>query len=441
MKLRHFSLVEVALAVVTAATPAMAFDPPTGSRLGSRFAGSIKYSEEQADDAATKMASCLVTKREAAARAYIDAYTADESDKTRNELFKDISCMSFINVGGMSDTFQVSFPRDVLRGKFAEALLKKRSDAIAALPALPLVKDYSRPWFAATGRSPIVDEMGACVADTNPKGAASILAANIYSKEEVAAFGALMSSLGTCLRAGAKLQANHQALRAALADALYQRLTKPAPTAQLAAAEARAQQGRVAFRKFAECVVNKNPQDAHVYVVEDLPEGQFTRLRNKMRDEGCWQASTGLQPPIITTGLKLQGMIAEALMARGADQGPLQQIGTIAPLMHERVTEADRKKSDPETLKYLIAMLDLFSAGECVVRADVNGSHALLRSGVASPQELAALGVLKSAFDGCSRMEFGYTVTPDELRAAVAVNYYRLAHAPRLTAASTGATK
>jgi hypothetical protein len=420
-------------------TLGVAQEPPTGSRLGSRYTGSIKYSEEQADDAATKMASCLVTKREAGARAYVAAYSADESDRQGAELFREVSCLSFMNIGGsgMSDTIQFSFPREILRGKFAEALLKKQSDAIAVLPALALAKDYSRPWFAASGRNPVIDEMGVCVADTNPNGVAGILATTAYSKEEATAFGAVMPNLGTCLRVGAKLQANRQALRAALADALYQRLTRPGLEAQVSEAQAAARQVRGSFRKFAECVVSKNAHDAHVYVVEDLPEAQFERLRNKMRDEACWRTATGLQTPVDTTGLKLQGTIAEALMATQAEEGPLP-LNSIAPLKQDTISEENRRK-DSATVKAIEDMLALFWAGECVVRADQNGSQALLKSGLASPQESSALAALKPVFDGCSKHEFGYTVTPDELRAAVAVNYYRLAHAPRVGTASSGA--
>ena len=424
-------------------TAALAQEAPTGSRLGSRFAGTVKYSEEEADSAATKMAACLVNKREAAARAYIDAYTADGADRLSNNLFKEVSCLSFITIGSgaMSDTTSFSFPRDVLRGKLAEALLKNQSSAIAALPALPLAKDYSRAWFAATSRSPVIDEMGACVVDTNPKGVAAILATTSYSKEEGAAFGGIMPNLGTCLRAGAKLQANRQALRASLADAMYQRLTRPDPAAQVAAAEAATRQVRTEFKKFTECVVAKNAGEARTYVVEDLSPQETTRLRNRMLDDACWRAATGAEPPIATTGLKLQGMLAEALMAAEGGRGPLQDVANIAPLKHDPLSAADRRKADAETVKFTDAMVRLFSAGECVVRANPNGSLALLKTGLASPQETEALIALRPAFDACPKWDSSYAASPTELRAAIASSYYRLAHAPKLATASAGGQK
>ena len=231
MKLRDISLVGVVLAVGSAAVPTLAFDPPTGTRLGERGIRGLQRSEEEADFDASKLAGCLVVKRSAQARAVMEASTTEAGSKSSASLFNEISCLQFISHSNMADSSAISIPRDVLRGKLAEALLKNQRTAISALPALPLAKDYSRPWFAATTRNPVIDEMGACVADTNPNGVAGILATSAYSKEEAAAFGSVMPSLGPCLRAGAKLQANRQALRAALADALYQRLTRPAPAA------------------------------------------------------------------------------------------------------------------------------------------------------------------------------------------------------------------
>lgn len=220
----------LALGAFILAGPVLA-EPPTGSRLGERSFKGLQHTEEQADEASTKIASCMVAKRGAPARAYIDATTTEEADKAQQALFRQIQCISFVNVSDMSDTSVIDVPRDIMRGKLAEALLKEQGKAVAALPVLPLAKEYSRPWFKATTRDPVIDEMAVCVVETNPQGVAKLLATRGYSKDEGTAFGAVVPTLGTCLRVGAKLQANRQALRAALADALYQRLMRPAPVA------------------------------------------------------------------------------------------------------------------------------------------------------------------------------------------------------------------
>ena len=229
--MRKFQASFVAVAILC--SPALA-EPPTGSRLGGSTSGGFKYTEEQADEAATRIASCMVSKRRTAAETYVAAKTADEMETAEQKLFKEIQCLSHANLTEMSSTTIFHIPTDTLRGKLAEAFLKNERSSIEALPVLPVAKDYSRPWFAATGRDAVVDEMAVCVADINPRGIAALLATRGFSKEENVAFGGIVPTLGTCLRVGAKLQANRPALRAALADALYQRLhaIAPAPEAK-----------------------------------------------------------------------------------------------------------------------------------------------------------------------------------------------------------------
>jgi hypothetical protein len=98
-----------------------------------------------------------------------------------------------------------------------------------ALPALPLRHGfYKRGWFGGSSRSAVVDEMGACVADTAPSGISTLLRTTPYTPEEKAAFASLTPVMARCLSAGAKLIGNKQSLRAAMADALYPRVMDPA---------------------------------------------------------------------------------------------------------------------------------------------------------------------------------------------------------------------
>jgi hypothetical protein len=226
------------MAAVMIAGPALA-EPPTGSRLGEGKISGLQQKEEEAADMAFKMARCMVQKRSGMVRNYLRATSVDEAEAASSVLMaKGISCLSFVQTSMMSDTAIVSFPTDVLRGMLSEAALKDEAREVTALPALPLAKEYARPWFAVSSRDAVIDEMAACVADTNPGGVAALLATRAYTNEERTVFGALGPSLGPCLRVGAKLQANRQALRASLADALYQRLHAPvAPTGPATAAK------------------------------------------------------------------------------------------------------------------------------------------------------------------------------------------------------------
>ena len=67
--------------------------------------------------------------------------------------------------------------------------------------------------------------------------------------------------------------------------------------------------------------------------------------------------------------------------------------------------------------------------GECVVRTDPSGSHALLMTQVVSPEETAALKAVVPAFSSCVPAQRTLSFDKTVIRGAVALNYYRLAKA------------
>lgn len=217
----------VALSVL-AAMPAMA-DPETGSRLSKNTRPGPQLTPQDANLAAQKMANCLVSKRTDRVAAALLARGQKAADAAMAKVLGDVSC---INLGPpaneMSDTRQISFSTDVLRGKLAEALLREDKASIAALTANPLQKQYIRPWFGVTTRHSYIDEMATCVVDTNPAGVGAVFTTATDSPNEATAIKALVPNMVKCLRAGASLNANKQALRAALAEAMWQRLHAPA---------------------------------------------------------------------------------------------------------------------------------------------------------------------------------------------------------------------
>ena len=66
------------------------------------------------------------------------------------------------------------------------------------------------------------------MADTDPAGIATLIDTSPGTADENSALSALSPALTKCLSAGTRLDASREALRAALADALYQRLNNPA---------------------------------------------------------------------------------------------------------------------------------------------------------------------------------------------------------------------
>jgi hypothetical protein len=202
---RVLVVLAVSLATVTFASPAAAKTP------------------------AENYAACLAQSRSAEVAALLHAQTAEAASRPYSRLADDDRCFNQVFGTGPFRPEDAGVSLDMLRGRLAEQALLAQSAQVAALQPLPLQeKRYLRPWFAATGRNPAVDEMGACMADTDPAGIAHLIQTGPGSADESAAIANLSPALTKCLSAGTRLDANRMALRAALADALYQRLTNPA---------------------------------------------------------------------------------------------------------------------------------------------------------------------------------------------------------------------
>jgi hypothetical protein len=232
------AILSIALAAMLASATAAAArptadEPPIGTRLGKRVKGDPIADERKAALAAHEMARCMVNKREGTVRDLLAATSDEQAKKVSNRLMGEMQCFNaMLAVNDLVEGRSVTFPPDVLRGMLAEYLVKKDAARVGLLPRLqPLQQIYVRPWYPATARDPIVDEMATCVAEVNPIGTLAMLGSQPYSGAEGTAMGALAVDFGRCLRAGAKLRANRQGLRAALAEALYQR-TQPWPIAQ-----------------------------------------------------------------------------------------------------------------------------------------------------------------------------------------------------------------
>jgi hypothetical protein len=218
--------ISILLAAMVLAGPAMA-EPPTGSRLGNHTVSGLTMTPRDAAIATRAMGACMYNRHEEGARAVLLAPTKAEEEKASKKVTGEVTCFNAVFANDMVAERRVTIPHEILRGMLAERALEIAQAQVAMLPSLPLQRIYERSWFAVTGRNVAVDELGACIADINPAGIAALVGAEPESKAESAAFAALNDSLGKCLRAGVRLQANRQSLRAALADALYQRLARP----------------------------------------------------------------------------------------------------------------------------------------------------------------------------------------------------------------------
>ncbi len=227
MKLR-IALLASTICLLSLAAPVFA-DPPLGSRLGSRTTKDPEKREREAALGAHEMARCLVNKQTSVVRHYLAALDPAESKRFDRKMDGEHECFNMAEGNDLVEGRMVTFPHDIFRGMLAEWMIKSDERSFAVLPALPRQLTYSRAWYPISGRDSSVDEMATCVSESAPAETLSVLKTLPYSDAEGAAFEALGPHLGACLRAGIRVRGNRQSLRAALADAFYQRVVNPAP--------------------------------------------------------------------------------------------------------------------------------------------------------------------------------------------------------------------
>ena len=206
---------------------AVAAEPPIGSRLGDRLERKQVEDQRDAAQAAHQLAGCILAKRGTAARDLLNSRNEEEVKKLNSRIGGEFTCFAVLPGNDFVEGVSVSYPPHIMRGNLAEELLKRNRSAVGQLEPVAIQKIYSRPWFALTGRHVSVDEMAACVADTNPAAIMTLVESEPFTDAENAAFGNLVPFMGPCLTAGTTLGAKREPLRAALAEALYQRVENP----------------------------------------------------------------------------------------------------------------------------------------------------------------------------------------------------------------------
>jgi hypothetical protein len=179
-------------------------------------------------DKGLEMAQCLYQKHQGNAERLLNARTEVEADNVFRALVNESGCYRQVFGGTPGDeSEEARLTMGTMRGLFAEQALKDRSAAVRALTPLPQQTRYVRPWFPGTARVQWVDEMAVCVADTNPAAVASLLATAPQSAVEESALKAMEPAVDRCMSKGTSINGSNRQVRAALADALYQRVNAP----------------------------------------------------------------------------------------------------------------------------------------------------------------------------------------------------------------------
>lgn len=222
----------LSVALLAAAAQTGPSEAPTGSRLANRPRPGPQLTAKDKAVGAKAIADCMYDQNEKVARGALLAPSKAVADDAINRLMKGgFACSRVQFSNELVEGRMVEFTTEILRGMLAERSLQRPRRQWTMPAALPLQKIYQRPWFAVTGRHLTVDEMGACIADINPAGIGALIRTVPTTPGEGQAIAALSADMGKCLRAGTKLQANRQSLRAALAEALFQRLNAPSAPA------------------------------------------------------------------------------------------------------------------------------------------------------------------------------------------------------------------
>ncbi len=202
--------------------------------------------------------------------------------------------------------------------------------------------------------------------------------------------------------------------------------------------------------KYGRCIVAREQAAARRFVLVAESKMADSRGVSKILDPDCLieatAATDGVQMRFPADSLRQT--LAEALLLREFATVAVPPVKDAGPIAQLTFAEADYlpkpgSKPKPNELESLaakrsrqLAMVFLSEFGECVARADPARGFALVRTAPDSVEEKAALKSLQPAFAGCLSATESLQFTRSMLRGAVAINLYRLAHAPRAAAAA-----
>jgi len=202
---------------------------------------------------------------------------------------------------------------------------------------------------------------------------------------------------------------------------------------------------RDTIRHFADCVVKRQPKLAREFVL-DRSTLQFGNRYYPLADSYC----LGLQsdPFYDEIALKMGGdtmkfALAEALLQSEFAKMDPANFTTVAPLVlpaleeknyqpetNRSYTPEELKKLDENRRRDLLTLVE-YRFGECVGRADPEGSRTFLQAMAESDAEGVALQALMPALSSCVEKGAQFKLDRTVLRGAVALAYYSLAHAPK----------
>ena len=173
-----------------------------------------------------------------------------------------------------------------------------------------------------------------------------------------------------------------------------------------------AKQVRLSMFKFARCVAGRHPTESSEFVLD--PTGATWPVISKKIDDTCLLEAVdnpGEEIRLSSNSQDILFALADALVQKKLTDFDPHQIATASKLP---ISDA------------------LSMVGECAVRANPSGARDLLKARLNSKDEDAAVQALMPAFASCLAKGVQVHFNILSLRGTVAVNYYRLALAPKL---------
>ncbi len=191
-------------------------------------------------------------------------------------------------------------------------------------------------------------------------------------------------------------------------------------------------------QEFATCAVKRRPELAARYVLDASFRPERREFR-KLFDPGCVPTDGRRFTALAGGRQQMSFALAEALVRQQYPSGAMANVTSAAPLDHslpplERASKFGKPWA-AETIEDMekgrVASHAISILGECIVRAHPPAAHGLLLTEPGSAYEARYLEALQPVASNCIEKGAAISLTKYSLRGTVALNYYRLANAPR----------
>lgn len=202
-----------------------------------------------------------------------------------------------------------------------------------------------------------------------------------------------------------------------------------------------------AARAIAKCHFEIEADRIERYLLADPAANAFEKWEDKRSDDCIYKVVKEEGTWTWHRGEGLRYALAEELVRLRLSGVALADLDRVAPLPHDRPPYRSKwenflSRSEWDALpRQKAAAVFLSKMGECVVRSDPAGSRAILESDPASPAERRAIQSLMPALQRCVEKSQTLEFDRASLRGAIALNFLRLAKAPRLAATIAGAER